>query len=53
MGRHVGGAIVADGEGMLADHAGIQHIFLLPAICYSYILYGVLRGSRPAHLLRA
>jgi len=44
----VGGAIVPEVQGALADHIGIQHALILPALCYVYILYYALRGSRPA-----
>lgn len=43
----VGGAIIPEIQGALADHIGIQHAFILPAICYLYILYYALKGSRP------
>ena len=44
----VGGAIIPEIQGALADRIGIQHAFILPAVCYLYILYYALRGSRPA-----
>ncbi len=44
----VGGAIIPEIQGALADHIGIQHAFILPAACYLYILYYALKGSRPA-----
>jgi len=44
----VGGAIIPEIQGAMADHIGIQHAFLLPAACYVYIFYYALRGSRPA-----
>ena len=43
----VGGAILPVLQGALADRIGIHHAFILPAICYIYILYDALRGSRP------
>ena len=43
----VGGAILPVLQGALADRFGIHHAFVLPAICYLYILYYALRGSRP------
>jgi FHS family L-fucose permease-like MFS transporter len=42
----VGGAIVPLCVGVLADRIGLQHSFILPAICYLYIVYYALRGSR-------
>ena len=43
----VGGAIIPLVQGVLADHIGIHHAFILPAICYLYILYYAARGSQP------
>jgi MFS transporter, FHS family, L-fucose permease len=34
--------------GFLADHIGLHHAFILPAVCYLYIVYYAFRGSRPA-----
>ena len=42
----VGGAVIPLLQGVLADRIGIQHAFLLPAVCYLYIIYYGLRGSR-------
>src|SRR6201992_3449567 len=41
----VGGAIIPLAEGALADHIGIHHAFILPALCYIYIAYYGCRGS--------
>lgn len=35
----VGGAIVPELQGLLADRIGIHHAFILPVICYGYIVY--------------
>ena len=43
----VGGAIIPWLQGGLADRIGIHHAFILPAICYLYILYYALKGSKP------
>jgi FHS family L-fucose permease-like MFS transporter len=43
----VGGAIVPLAQGAIADRLGIHHAFFLPVICYLYILYFALIGSRP------
>jgi MFS transporter, FHS family, L-fucose permease len=43
----VGGAILPVVQGIIADHVGIHHAFLLPVLCYLYILFYGLRGSRP------
>jgi FHS family L-fucose permease-like MFS transporter len=45
----VGGAIIPVLVGALADRIGIHHAFLLPAICYLYIVYYGFKGSRPVH----
>lgn len=44
----VGGAIIPIAQGALADMIGIHTAFLLPAICYLYIVYYGFRGSRQA-----
>src|SRR6202034_1044419 len=49
----VGGAVIPLLAGALADKIGIQHAFVLPAVCYLYILYYALRGSRPTVVARA
>lgn len=43
----VGGALLPVLQGAMADRMGIQHAFILPAVCYLYILYYAWRGSRP------
>jgi MFS transporter, FHS family, L-fucose permease len=43
----VGGAIIPVAQGWIADHIGVHHAFLLPVLCYAYIVYYGLRGSRP------
>jgi FHS family L-fucose permease-like MFS transporter len=42
----VGGAIVPLLQGFIADRIGIHHAFFLPAICYLYIVYYGLKGSK-------
>jgi len=42
----VGGALVPLAQGALADRIGIQPAFVLPLLCYVYIAYYGLRGSR-------
>ena len=44
----VGGAIIPIAQGALADRIGIHLAFILPAVCYLYIVYYGLRGSRHA-----
>jgi len=43
----VGGAILPVAQGAIADRIGIHHAFFLPVICYLYILFFALSGSRP------
>ena len=43
----VGGAIMPVIQGVIADRIGIHHAFFLPAICYLYILFYGVTGSRP------
>lgn len=43
----VGGAILPVLQGVIADHMGIHHAFVLPVICYLYILFYGLSGSKP------
>jgi FHS family L-fucose permease-like MFS transporter len=41
----VGGAVIPVLQGALADNFGIHRAFILPALCYVYIIYFALRGS--------
>jgi len=43
----VGGAILPLLQGMLADLMGIQLAFFLPILCYLYIAYYGVQGSKP------
>jgi MFS transporter, FHS family, L-fucose permease len=49
----VGGAILPVAQGALADRLGIHHAFFLPAICYLYIIYYALKGSKPTRVPNA
>ncbi|HEX5236020.1 MAG TPA: sugar MFS transporter [Silvibacterium sp.] len=42
----VGGAIIPEIQGVLADHIGIHHAFILPVLCYLFIMYYGWKGSR-------
>ena len=42
----VGGAIVPVAQGALADAFGVHHAFVLPLLCYLYILFYAFNGSR-------
>ena len=44
----VGGAIIPLAQGALADHVGVHHAYVLPLVCYVYIIYYGLKGSRVA-----
>ena len=43
----VGGALIPLAQGAVADRIGIHHAFFMPVICYLYILYFALSGSKP------
>ncbi|MBV8050882.1 MAG: sugar MFS transporter [Acidobacteriaceae bacterium] len=43
----VGGAIIPLIQGAIADHVGLHHAFFIPVICYMYILFYALSGSKP------
>ena len=43
----VGGAILPVMQGAIADHIGLHHAFVIPVLCYLYILFYGLRGSKP------
>jgi MFS transporter, FHS family, L-fucose permease len=43
----VGGAIIPLTQGAIADRIGIHHAFLLPVLCYLYILFFALQGAKP------
>jgi FHS family L-fucose permease-like MFS transporter len=43
----VGGAIIPLAQGAIADRIGIHHAFFLPVVCYLYILFFALSGSKP------
>jgi FHS family L-fucose permease-like MFS transporter len=42
----VGGAVIPQLQGMLADHIGLQHAFVLPLLCYLYIVFYGASGSK-------
>jgi MFS transporter, FHS family, L-fucose permease len=43
----VGGAIIPEMQGLLADHIGIHHAFVLPALCYLYIAFFAFHSNKP------
>lgn len=42
----VGGALIPQLQGVIADHIGLQHAFFLPLLCYAYILFYGVSGSK-------
>ena len=47
----VGGAVIPEIQGLLADRFGYQRSFLVVLACYLYILFFALYGHRPARRL--
>lgn len=45
----VGGAIIPELQGIIADRIGIHHAFFLPVLCYIYIAYYGFKGSKHGH----
>lgn len=48
----VGGAIVPVIQGLVADVIGVQHAFLVAALCYVYVAWYGWRGSSPSVVAR-
>ncbi|MCO4799327.1 MAG: sugar MFS transporter [Colwelliaceae bacterium] len=46
----VGGAIIPYIQGLLADTIGLQLSFLLPIVCYVFIVHYGLKGSKPKNV---
>jgi len=44
----IGGAIVPAVMGYISDASSIQKAFVVPLICYAYVLYFAVRGYKPA-----
>jgi FHS family L-fucose permease-like MFS transporter len=44
----VGGAVVPALMGLVSDRTSIQTAFLIPIVCYAYVLYFAALGHRPA-----
>jgi MFS transporter, FHS family, L-fucose permease len=47
----VGAAVIPFLIGALADKTGVQHAFVLPVLCYLFIAYYGLWGSKPARTM--
>jgi FHS family L-fucose permease-like MFS transporter len=45
----VGGAIIPELQGVLADRVGVHHAFILPILCFVYIAWYGVRGSKVKH----
>jgi FHS family L-fucose permease-like MFS transporter len=46
----VGGAIMPLLQGVLADYVGVHYAFIVPVICYIYIVFYALKGRRVVSL---
>ncbi|TAL91679.1 MAG: sugar MFS transporter [Rhodanobacter sp.] len=42
----VGGALIPQLQGVIADHIGLHHAFFLPLLCYLYIVFYGVSGSK-------
>jgi FHS family L-fucose permease-like MFS transporter len=49
----IGGAIIPELQGLIADRIGIHHAFFLPILCYIYIMYYGFIGSQKKEAVRA
>ena len=44
---NVGGAVIPPLFGLMADHMGIQHAFVLIIVCYAFVVYYGVSGYKP------
>ena len=42
-----GGAVLPVAQGVIADHIGLHQSFVLPVVCYAFIVFYGLSGSKP------
>jgi len=49
----LGGAIVPVIQGWVADHFGVQQSFIVPVLCYTYLVYYGWKGYKPGILRMA
>jgi FHS family L-fucose permease-like MFS transporter len=49
----IGGAIIPELQGLIADRIGIHHAFFLPILCYIYIMYYGFIGSQKKQAVSA
>ena len=47
----VGGAVIPEVQGLLADKLGYQPSFAIVLVCYLYILFFALRGHRNLNMV--
>jgi FHS family L-fucose permease-like MFS transporter len=47
----IAGGALSEIQGVLADHIGLQLSYLLPAVCYLYVLFYAVWGCRPTDAL--
>jgi len=47
MSAAVGAAVIPVLQGAVADWAGVQTSFIVPALCYIYVAFYGLKGSKP------
>jgi len=45
----VGGAVIPVIQGAIADSIGIHHAFILPVVCYMFIVYYGFKGHIPSY----
>jgi FHS family L-fucose permease-like MFS transporter len=43
----IGGALIPAAMGKISDASNIQKAFIVPLICYLYVIYFAVRGHRP------
>jgi FHS family L-fucose permease-like MFS transporter len=44
----IGGALIPAVMGRISDASNIQRAFVMPLICYLYVIYFAMRGYRPS-----
>jgi FHS family L-fucose permease-like MFS transporter len=49
----IGGALIPAAMGRISDSSNIQRAFIVPLICYLYVIYFAMRGYRPGVVLTA
>jgi len=47
----IGGALIPAAMGKISDESNIQRAFVVPLICYLYVIYFALSGYRPSPAL--